>query len=252
MRVEAVAHRAVSAPSMALVLGIVLSASNASALSVQGDLGARGWFLSADGTANGTDLAALGFDDAKGAPEFRGDLVLGERHHLGASYLRIRRDESAVATATILGVLRFNDPVSLDLSVDDVRFHYGYGFRVHHWLEVQPFLEIAYLRGDVTTTETLLGQTSHEEDSIVLPMPGLEVVIAPAFPIHLKGRAEGMGVGRGHLLDVQGGAEAAYAFFFGGFGYRYADLEVNEKGSSGGDLADLRLKGLYVEGGLRF
>jgi hypothetical protein len=235
-----------------LGLGVVLAAANASAFSVQGDLAARGWFLSADGTANGTDVAALGFDDAKGAPEFRGRLLLGERHHLGVSYLRMRRDESAVATATILGVVRFDDPVRLDLSVDDVRFHYGYGLRPHRWLEVQPFLEVAYLHGEVTTTETLFGQTSHEEDSIVLPMPGLEVVIAPEFPVHLIGRAEGMAVGQGHLLDVQGGAEAAYAFFFAGLGYRYADLEVNEEGNGGGDLADLRLKGLYLEGGLRF
>ena len=104
----------------------------------------------------------------------------------------------------------------------------------------------------MTTTETLLGQTSHEEDSIVLPMPGLEVVVAPEFPVHLKGRAEGMAVGQGHLLDVQGGAEAAYSAFFAGLGYRYADLEVDEEGNGDGDLADLRLKGLYVEGGLRF
>ena len=59
------------------MLAIVLVAANASAFGVGGDLGARGWFLSADGTANGTDLAALGFDDAKGAPEFRGQLLLG-------------------------------------------------------------------------------------------------------------------------------------------------------------------------------
>jgi hypothetical protein len=236
----------------ALGLAVLLAAANASAFGVEGELGARGWFLSADGTANGTDLAALGFDDAKGAPEFRGQLLLGDRHHLGVSYLRIRREESATATATILGVLRFNDPVSLDLSVDDVRFHYGYSLRPHRWLEVQPFLEIAYLHGEVTTTETLLSQTSHEEDSIVLPMPGLEVVIAPEFPVHLIGRAEGMGVGKGHLVDVEGGAEAVYSLFFAGVGYRHADLVVNEEGSNGGELADARLKGLYVEGGLRF
>jgi hypothetical protein len=238
--------------AVALVLGVALAASNASAFSVQGDLDARGWFLSADGTANGTDLQTLGFDDAKGVPEFRGRLVLGEWHHLGVSYLRIRRDESAVVTGTILGVIRFNDPVTLDLSVDDVRGHYGYSVLANRWLDVQPFLEIAYLRGEVTTTESALGRTSRVNDSIVFPMPGLEITIAPAFPVHLIGRAEGMAVGKGHLVDVQGGAEAAYSFFFAGLGYRHADLVVNRGGSNGGDLADVRLKGLYVEGGLRF
>jgi hypothetical protein len=43
-----------------------------------------------------------------------------------------------------------------------------------------------------------------------------------------------------------------YSLFFAAVGYRHADLVVNEEGSNGGDLADARLKGLYVEGGLRF
>src|SRR5205085_837374 len=110
----------------ALVIGILLVAPNASAFSVAGELAARGWFMAATGTANGTDLAKLGFDDAKGAPEFRGELVLADRHHLGITYLRIRREESAVVSGTILGIIRFDDPVDLDVSVDDVRGHYGY------------------------------------------------------------------------------------------------------------------------------
>ena len=236
----------------ALVIAAVLTASNAPAFSVQGELAVRGWFISADGTADRTDLGALGFNDAKGAPEFRGGLVLGERHHLGVSYLRIRRNERAVVTGTILGILRFDDPTNLDISVDDVRAHYGYSVLANRWFDVQPFLEIAYLHGDVTTMESLFSRTSHANESIVFPMPGLELVVAPAFPVHLKASAEGMGVGKGHLVDVQGGAEAVYSLFFAGVGYRHADLVVNEEGSNGGDLADARLKGLYVEGGLRF
>ena len=233
-----------------LMIAALLAASDASAFSVAGELAARGWFMSATGTADGTDLAKLGFDDAKGAPEFRGELVLAERHHLGITYLRIRRDESAVVSGTILGIIRFDDPVDLDVSIDDVRGHYGYSVLASRWLDLQPFLELAYLHGEVTTKD--LFTTSHADKSIVLPMPGLELVVAPAFPVHLKARAEGMGVGQGHLVDVQGGAEAQYAFFFAGLGYRHADLVVNEGGTNGRDLADARLKGLYVEGGWRF
>jgi hypothetical protein len=236
----------------AFALGAALMASHASAFSVDGDVAVRGWFVAATGTADRTDLATLGFDEAKGAPEFRGELVLGERHHLGVSYLRIRREENAVVTGTILGILRVDDPVDLDVSVDDVRGQYGYSVVASRWIDVQPFLELAYLRGDVTTFDGLLDRTTRAKDSIVLPMPGLELVVAPAFPVHLKARAEGMGVGKGHLIDVRGGAEAAYSVFFAGFGYRHADLLVNEGGSSGGDLADARLHGLYVEGGWRF
>ncbi len=232
---------------LACALGAALLPSRASALDVSGDILFRGWFFGATGTVDRTDLASLDFDKAKGQPEFQGGLVLGERHHLGISYLRIRREEEGLATGTILGILRFRDDVSLDLSVDYVRGHYGYSLLANSWVDVQPFLELAYLREETTLVDHTFSQTSHQEDSAVFPLPGAELVFARSFPVHLRARAEGIGTGQGHLVDVEGGAEGAWGIFFAGVGYRYLDFVVDRH-----DVADVRLKGVYAEGGVRF
>jgi len=227
----------------------VLSPATASALEVHGDLLARGWFFGATGEADRTDLKALGFDHAKGQPEIEGRLVLGERHHVGVSYLHIRREEEGVVDGTILGILRFQDDVSLDLHVDYVRAHYGYSLLSDSWIDLQPFLELAYLHESTDLLDRTFGLTSRQKENVVFPLPGAEVVVAPAFPVHLKAHAEGMAISRGHIIDVAGGVEGVWGIFVAGVGYRYLKFVVNDNDR---DVANVRLKGIYAEGGLRF
>ncbi len=232
-----------------LALGATLVPGVSPAMEVGGELAARGWFFSASGQTNGTDLDTLAFDSAKGQPELRGALTLDDRHHFGARYLRIRREEQGIATGTILGIVKFDDPIDLDISVDDVRASYGYDLLETDWFEVEPFLEVSYLREESTLTEMLLGQTSHQQETIVFPLPGLRVSTPERYPLRAHASAEGMAIGRGHLVDVEGGADAALSFAFAGVGYRYVDAEVESHDRT---VADVRLKGVYVEGGIRF
>lgn len=232
-----------------LALGAMLVPPVASAADVDGVLAARAWFFSASGQTNGTDLDTLDFDAPKGQPEFRGELALNERHHLAASYLRIRRAERGVTSGTVLGVVRFDDPIDLDVSLDDVRARYGYDVVESEWFELEPFLEVAYVREESTLTELLLGQRTHQRQSIVFPLPGVAVASTDRYPVRIKASAEGMAIGRGHLIDVQGGAETAIRFAFAGVGYRYVDATIDDGDR---EVADVRLKGVYVEGGIRF
>jgi hypothetical protein len=232
-----------------LALAAAFSPATASALDVHGDFLARGWFFGATGEADRTDLKALGFDRAKGQPEFEGRLVVGERHHAGVSYLHIRRQEEGTVDGTILGILRFQDDVSLDLDVDYVRAHYGYSLLSDSWIDLQPFLELAYLHESTDLIDRTFGVTSHQKEDVVFPLPGVEVVVAPAFPVCLKAHAEGMGIPRGHLIDVVGGLEGQWGLFVAGVGYRYLKFVVDDHGQT---VADVRLKGVYAEGGLRF
>lgn len=232
-----------------LALGAMLVPAVAAATDVGGGFAARAWFFSASGQTNGTDLDTLDFDAPQAQPEFRGDLVVNERHHLEASYLRIRRAERGVATGTILGLVRFDDPVDLDIAVDDVRLHYGYDVVDSPWFELEPFLEVAYVREQSTLDEFVLGQRTHQERSIVFPLPGVAMTSPGRYPVRFKARAEGMAISRGHLVDVEGGAEAALHYVFAGVGYRYVDATI-EDGDR--EVADVRLKGIYVEGGIRF
>jgi hypothetical protein len=233
-----------------LAAALPLWAAEASAFEVGGELAARAWFFSANGRVQSTDLDALGFDSLKGQPEFRGSLALGRRFHVGASYLRIRRSERGTISGTILGILQFDNDVSLDVEVDDIRGHFGYSVLASDWIDVEPFVEVSYLREDTTLVNHTLGQTSRQKDDIVFPLPGLGVVAAPNSPLHVQVRAEGMGIDRGHLIDVSGGIEGVYRFAFLGAGYRFVDFELKDSGDV--EQADAQLKGLYVEGGWRF
>jgi hypothetical protein len=234
---------------LALIACVMLAPATARALEVHGDLVGRGWFFGATGEADRTDLEALGFDHAKGQPEVEGALVLGGRHHLGVSYLHVSRQEEGVVNGTILGVLRFQDDVSLDLTVHYVRAHYGYSLISNAWLDFQPFLEGAYLHESTDLVDHTLGQTSHQKQDVGFPLPGVEIVLAPSLPVRLTAHAEGMGISRGHLIDVVGGAEGEWGIFTAGVGYRWMKFVVHDNGS---DAADVRLKGIYAEGGLRF
>jgi hypothetical protein len=230
-----------------LALAATLVPGLAHALDVRGEVAARAWLFSAHGDVQDTDLDALGFDRAEGQPEFRVGAEIADRHHLNVSYLRIRREEEATATARILGILQVDDPVSVDISADYVRLHYGYSVLADSWLDLQPFLEIGVLRESSTVVDGLLGQRSEQDETIPFPIPGVAAQVAPGFPLHARAQVGGIATPQGHLIDVEGGAEAEVAHVFAGVGYRYADVSIDE-----GDEADVRLKGLYLEGGLRF
>ncbi len=233
-----------------LVVSAWLWPAAAAALSVEVEGAARGWFFSANGTIQDTDIEALGFDGIRGQPELRGALVLNERFHFRGSYLRIRRSEEGTISGTILGILRFDNDVSMELQVDDVRGHLGYSVLTNDWIDVEPFVEVAYLREETTIVNRTFGQTSRQEENAVFPLPGLTFVIAPSSPLHVEVRAAGIGIDRGHLIDVVSGLEALYRFAFLGVGYRYVDFLFED--SDGVEQADAQLKGVYLEGGVRF
>lgn len=234
---------------MAVATAILTLPGLAGAIDLRPEVSGRGWFFSADGHIENTDLDALDFDEAKGQPEVRGGLTLNGRHRFGVSYLRVRREERGIARAVVLGILPLEDEVSIDLSVDDVRGHYGYRVFANRVASVEPFLEVSYLREETDIANATTGQSDHQEDATVFPLPGVEVVLAPSFPLRLRARVAGIGTGQGHLIDVEGGAEARVGFVFGGLGYRYVDFLV-EDGDA--EVADVTLTGLYLEGGLRF
>ncbi|MGH7898925.1 MAG: hypothetical protein ACREQQ_13300 [Candidatus Binatia bacterium] len=234
----------------ALTLAALVFPAASSAVQLRPEVAVGGWFLEARGTVTGTDIESLGFDRQKVQPEFRGAVQIGDRHHLEVSYLRIRRQEEGVVSGFILGVLRFQDPVSLDIAIDDLRFRYGYSLLRGDWIEAEPFLEIGYVREESTTVEQALGQTSHQEESAVYPLPGLRIVFAPAFPVRLQASAAGIGTGSAHLIDVQGGAELAFGYGFAGVGYRHLDALFRDDDDQ--EVADVRLDGVYLEGGVRF
>ncbi|MGH7820671.1 MAG: hypothetical protein ACREQ9_12950 [Candidatus Binatia bacterium] len=235
----------------ALVAIAALTApGGALAFEVRPEASARGWFFGVDGEIEDTDLDALDFDSPEGQPEFHGGATLGGRHHLDVSYLLIRRSERGTATAVVLGVIAMDQEVSIDLDVDYLRWHYGYSLFANRWIDLQPFLEIGYLREETDIRNEDTGDSSHQEDSAVFPLPGAEVIVAPSWPVRLRGRATGIGTGQGHLIDVEGGLEAGYGYVFGGVGYRHIDFRVDDDG--GDEVADLTLDGVYIEGGIRF
>jgi hypothetical protein len=238
-------------PALGLLFGAALLwPTAASALQLRPEVGVGGWFLGGKGIVTGTDIAVLKFDHQKVEPEFHGGLGIGDRHHLEVSYLRIRRQEAGLVSGQILGVVRFQDQTSLDISLDYLRFRYGYSVIAGDWLDLQPFIALGYLREESTTVEQTFSQTSHQSDSAVFPLPGLQIVVAPAFPVRFKGRAEGIGTGSEHLIDVEGGAELAMGFAFAGVGYRHVDCLFQDGNDQ--DIANVRLNGVYLEGGVRF
>lgn len=233
-----------------LVLAVTLSLSGAAqALEIHPSLFARGWFFSVEGTINGSDLGALGFDRIKGQPEIGGGLALG-RHHLEVSYLRVRRTEEGTASGEIFGFFQANDQVSVDLSVDYLRGHYGYSLVSNSMIDVEPFLEVGYLHEVTDIVDQTAGQSTRSNEAAVFPLPGLQLLVAPSYPVHLRARGTGIGTGDAHLIDVEGGLEGGFHGLFGGVGYRYVDFLFE---NSGGDkVADVRLKGIFVAGGVRF
>ena len=54
---------------------------------------------------------------------------------------------------------------------------------------------------------------------------------------------------KGHIIDVAGGLEGVWGIFVAGVGYRYLKFVVDDHDQA---VADVRLKGVYAEGGLRF
>ena len=234
----------------ALLAGALALPAPAVALDVGGHAAVRGWFFGVDGTIEeDTDLDALDFDDLKGQPEFFGGLRLGRRHHLSFAYLLVRRSEEGTAEGQVLGIVPVQDQVAIDLDVDYVRGGYGFSVLARDWIELRPFLEVAYLREETDIRNQSTGDRNRQEDSAVFPLPGAEVVVGAAFPVRLRGRAAGIGTGDGHLIDVEGGVEAGWRWVFGGLGYRYVDFRVED---SGGEVADVSADGLYLQGGLRF
>lgn len=233
-----------------LALAIALSLpSAAAALEVHPRLSARGWFFAVDGDVAGTDLDALGFDREKGQPEVGGGLAVG-RHHLEVSYLRVRRAEEGVVSGEILGVFQTNEDIAVDLSVDYVRGHYGYSVVSNAWMDVEPFLEVGYLHEVTDIEDRTAGQSSRSDEAAPFPLPGLQLRLVPSYPVTLRGRAAGIGTAEGHLIDVEGGLEGGFRQLFGGVGYRYVNF-LFENGADNA-AADVRLKGIFVEGGVRF
>jgi len=229
-----------------VTLAAALAPTWASALDVHPEVAARSWFVSAHGEVQRTDLDTLDFDRGEGQSEFRVGAQIGERHHLNVSYLRIRREEQGLATGSILGLIQFQDPLSIDVSADYVRMHYGYSIVHQPWFDVQPFLEVGVLHESTRVSEELLGQTSRQRETIPVPVPGIAAELAPEFPVHARAQVGGIAVPDGHLFDVEGAAEADVGFVFAAIGYRYADVVVDT------DAIDVNLKGLFLEGGLRF
>ena len=228
---------------------LVLVPTWAAAIEVNGHVSAGGWFFGIDGTIEETDLDALDFDSIQGQPELEAGVTLGRRHHLDVSYLLIRRSEEGTAQGEVLGIVIFEDDVSIDLDVDYVRGHYGFSLVMNDWIDLEPFLEVGFLREATDIRNRTTGQREKQDDFAVFPLPGLAVAIAPAFPIGLEARATGIGLGQGHLIDVEGGAEGRFGFVFLGVGYRYVDFRF-EDGDR--EVADLELSGVYVRGGARF
>jgi len=229
-----------------ITLAATLAPTWCAALDVHPEVAARSWFIAARGQVQGTDLDTLDFDRPQGQSEFRVAADIGERHHLSVSYLRIRRDEQGIGTGRILRVIQFQDPLSIDVSADYVRLHYGYSLFKTFWVDLQPFLEVGILDESTRVVEGLLGQSSRQHETLPLPVPGLAAEIAPDFPLHARAQIGGMAVPDGHLVDVEGAAEAVVGFMFGAIGYRYADVAIQN------DAVDVNLRGLFLEGGLRF
>lgn len=237
-------------PSLALAACLATVPGTSLALDVHPEARVRGWFVEVDGSIEGTDLGAVGFDDPKGALELGAGVRLGERHHLGIDYLRLGREEAERATVSILGLLRFETDVAIDVDAHVVRAHYGYELVDHPWISVEPFLDLAVIREDTEIVDEFSGDVSNSEETIVFPLPGAEARIAPSFPLQGRVRLSGMATGEGSLLDVETGLEGALGFVFAGAGYRHTQFILDR--SDDVDSVDVDLDGFYVEGGVRF
>ena len=229
-----------------VVAAMLVSPEISPALEIGGHLVARGWFFGIDGNIEDTDLDALDFDDHKGQPEIGGGLRLGRRHHLDLAWLIVRRDEEGTAQAEVLGVIPIQDRVAIDLEVDYLHGGYGFSLLANDWIDLRPFIEVAWLREETDIRNATTGERQHQEESAVFPLPGARIALAPGFAVHLVARASGMATGRGHLIDVEGGVETGWRWFFGGVGWRYVDVEIDD------DTADLTADGFYLRGGARF
>jgi hypothetical protein len=235
--------------SFALAACLAAGPSSVWALEVHPEARLRGWFLEADGTVEGTDIGAVGFDELEGAFELGAGLRLGERHHLDVDYLHLDREESARATVSILGIIRFDSDVSIDVRAHALRAHYGYEIFDHPWIVLEPFLELAWVSEDTEIVDELTGDVSRSDESVVFPLPGGEIRIAPTFPLQGRARVSGMATGDGSFFDVEAGIEGVLAFAVAGAGYRYSHFVLEQGGE---DSFDVDLDGFYVEGGIRF
>ena len=236
-------------PSLALAACLAAAPNGAAAFDLHPEARLRGWFLEVDGEIEGTDVGAVGFDEPKGALEVGGGLRLGDRHHLALDYLRLDREESERATVSILGILRFDSDVSIDVDAHLLRAHYGYELVDHPWITLEPFLELAWISEETKIVDEFTGDVAESDESVVLPLPGGELRIAPNFPLQGRARLSGMATGDGSLIDVETGLEAVLGFAFAGAGYRHMHFVLEQ---SGEDSADVDLDGFYVEGGVRF
>ena len=223
------------------------SVTGARGLDLRPEAAAHGWFFGAEGKIEDTDLGAIGFSEIEPQPEIRGGVIVAGRHHVGASYLRIRREEQGTVTALVLGILQVEDDVAMDLAVDSVRAHYGYSVVANPTIDVEPFVELGYLREETDIVDRTAGLESRSEDSGIFPLFGVALVLGPESPIRPRVRAAGIATGQGHLVDVEGGVEARLGPAFAGLGYRHVDFLLRGDGD-----ADVDLDGFYLEGGVKF
>lgn len=228
---------------------VALASERAIAAELEPEIHAGAWMVSGDGQAVGTELEPLGFDEVEPELEIGGSLTIGGRHRLGIEYLRLDRRERGVSSTLILGILAIDQRVALDLDADSLRAHYGYSAFQSEWFDLEPFLEIGYIREETRVENLSTGMTGRSDETLVFPLPGLAVVVGPPnLPMRLRASAVGMGFDGNRLIDLEAGLEAQFGPAFGGIGWRHADVRIDD----GGDDADVELRGVFFEGGLRW
>lgn len=208
----------------------------------------RAWFVSATGDVQGTSLEDVGVDEASAQPEAFAGLRWGP-HHVRLSYAPIQRESRGITSGSLLGLVQFDQDVSFDLEVEYVRGRYGYRLAQNEWFGVEPFLEVGYLLEDTRVDNLTTGQSTRSDESAVFPIPGAEAFLFPESAVRGRAQLSGIGDGNDHLLDFEVSGEAAWRWIFGAVGYRLVDFRFE---TDRGQVADVELSGVFVEGGVRF
>lgn len=147
-----------------------------------------------------------------------------------------------------------NVPFTSEVRLDqyDLGFYYGLPFvetatldKVN--IDVGLNLKVVDLEAEINQTST----STRESKSATLPIPMvyLSVQLRPLKVLSLEGELRGVAYNSNHYYDLIG--RAKYRFFraaFVGIGYRYQDLEIDEKDVK----AKVRFGGPVVEAGVEF